>query len=56
MKTIGLTGQDGGKLAPMVDIPLRVPAHATHRIQELHLQAYHTLCAIVEAHFFKEKK
>ncbi|MCU0645219.1 MAG: SIS domain-containing protein, partial [bacterium] len=38
MKTIGLTGQDGGKLAPMVDIPLRVPAHATHRIQELHLQ------------------
>ncbi|MCI0494715.1 SIS domain-containing protein, partial [candidate division KSB1 bacterium] len=47
MKTMGLTGQDKGKLAQMVDIPLRVPAHATHRIQELHLQVYHTLCAIV---------
>jgi D-sedoheptulose 7-phosphate isomerase len=56
MKTIGLTGQDGGKLAQMVDIPIQVPASTTHRIQELHLHVYHTLCAIVEAHFFKERK
>ncbi len=56
MKTIGLTGQDGGKLAQFVDIPIQVPASSTHRVQELHLQVYHTLCAIVEAHYFKEKK
>jgi len=56
MKTIGLTGQIGGKLALMVDIPIRVPASSTHRVQEFHLQVYHALCAIVEAHYFKEKK
>ena len=56
IETIGLTGQGGGKLAQMVDIPIRVPASSTHLIQELHLQVYHTLCAIVEAHYFKEKK
>jgi len=56
MKTIGLTGQTGGKLAQMVDIAIRVPANGTHRIQELHLHVYHTLCAMVEAHYFKELK
>lgn len=56
MSTIGLTGQPGGKLAQMVDIAIPVPASSTHRIQELHLRVYHTLCAIVEAHYFKEKK
>lgn len=56
MKTIGLTGKHGAKLAQMVDIPIQVPATSTHRIQELHLKVYHTLCAIVEAHYFKEKK
>jgi D-sedoheptulose 7-phosphate isomerase len=56
IKTIGLTGQDGGKLGQMVDIPIRVPASSTHLIQELHLQVYHALCAIVEAHFFKTLK
>jgi len=56
MKTIGLTGKIGGKLAQMVDIAIRVPANGTHRIQELHLHVYHTLCAMVEAHYFKELK
>ncbi len=54
MSTIALTGQDGGKLAPMAEIAIQVPARSTHRIQEMHLQVYHTLCAVVEAHFFKE--
>jgi D-sedoheptulose 7-phosphate isomerase len=56
MSTIGLTGQIGGKLAQMVDIAIPVPASSTHRIQELHLHVYHTLCAIVEAHYFKVPK
>ena len=56
MKTIGLTGQNGGKLARMVDIAIQVPAITTHQIQELHLHVYHTLCAIVEAHYFKDLK
>jgi len=56
MKTIGLTGQEGGKLGQAADIPIRVPAKSTHHIQEFHLQVYHTLCAIVEAHYFKGLK
>lgn len=56
MKTIGLTGQAGGKLAQVADIPIQVPAKATHHVQELHLQVYHTLCAIIEAHYFKGLK
>jgi D-sedoheptulose 7-phosphate isomerase len=54
--TIGLTGELGGELARIVDVPIQVPGNSTHRIQELHLHVYHTLCAIVEAHYFKEPK
>lgn len=56
MKNIGLTGQDGGRLAQMVDVPICVPVSSTHQVQELHLQVYHTLCAVIEAHYFKVKK
>jgi D-sedoheptulose 7-phosphate isomerase len=50
--TIGLTGRGGGKMAPLCDIAIRVPATRTFEIQELHLPVYHCLCAAVEAHFF----
>lgn len=56
IKTIGLTGQVGGMLAQMVDISIRVPASTTDLIQELHQLVYHTLCAIIEARYFKEVK
>lgn len=56
MKTLGLTGKSGGQLAPMTDITIQVPANHTDFIQELHLHVYHTLSAIVEAHYFKEMK
>lgn len=56
ISTIGLTGTSGGKLAQLADITICVPADTTHRIQELHLHVYHTLCAIVEAHYFKALK
>lgn len=56
MRTIALTGEDGGQLVPMVDIAIKVPAKATNRIQELHQIIYHTLCSMVEAHYFQESK
>lgn len=56
MTTIGLTGAHGAELAPLVDIAIKVPAQNTNDIQELHLPIYHTICAIVEAHYFKEMK
>ena len=52
MKTIGMTGKGGGKMAGMCDIRIGVPAARTFEIQELHLPVYHCLCAMVEAQFF----
>jgi D-sedoheptulose 7-phosphate isomerase len=52
MKTIGLSGKGGGKMAALCDILIAVPATRTFEIQELHLPVYHCLCATLEAHFF----
>jgi D-sedoheptulose 7-phosphate isomerase len=52
MKTIGLTGKGGGKMAALCDILIRAPATRTFEIQELHLPVYHCICATLEAHFF----
>lgn len=52
MHIIGLTGQQGGLLKQLADIPLCVPETETFKVQELHLPVYHYLCAAVEAHFF----
>ena len=32
----------------LCDIRLKVPAQETHKIQELHLPVYHTVCLMVE--------
>ena len=47
--TIGFTGKDGGRLAPLCDIELRVAADMTARIQECHLLLGHLLCDVIEA-------
>ncbi len=52
LTTIGLTGQKENPLSTLVDIPLRVPASETYRVQELHLMLYHQLCLMLEARFF----
>ena len=47
MRTIALTGRDGGRLAEQMgedDILISVPADNTARIQEVHLLAIHCLC------------
>ena len=47
MRTIALTGRDGGRLAEQMgedDILICVPADNTARIQEVHLLAIHCLC------------
>ncbi len=46
--TVGFLGRDGGKLAPLVDLPLVVPADETARIQEAHIFLGHVLCALIE--------
>jgi len=52
MKTIGLLGCKGGKLAPLVDIGLIVPSDSTPRIQEVHIMIGHILAGLVEKELF----
>ena len=49
---IAMTGEAGGKLAPMADIALKVPSSETYRVQEYHLPVYHYLCAEIEKAMF----
>jgi D-sedoheptulose 7-phosphate isomerase len=49
MTSIALTGKGGGKLAPLVDILLDVPAIHTPLIQQAHICVYHFLCEEIEA-------
>ena len=48
MKTIGLTGNNGGKMREFSDILINVPSSSTPRIQELHLPIYHYICEQIE--------
>jgi D-sedoheptulose 7-phosphate isomerase len=52
MKTVALTGNDGGVIAKMVDFPLVVPSTSTPRIQEAHILIGHILCEMVEHYLF----
>jgi D-sedoheptulose 7-phosphate isomerase len=52
MKTIALTGGTGGALAKIANAAIIVPETETYKIQELHLPVYHTLCLMLEEHFF----
>jgi D-sedoheptulose 7-phosphate isomerase len=49
---LGLTGEGGGKLAPLCDLCIRVPAKRTLEVQEFHLPVYHTICLLIEDEFF----
>ena len=46
--TIGLLGNDGGKIKEFVDIPIIVDSDNTARIQEVHRVLYHIICELVE--------
>ena len=46
--TIGLTGEEGGRLAPFCDLALRVPSKSTARIQECHIAICDAICEVVE--------
>jgi D-sedoheptulose 7-phosphate isomerase len=47
-KVIGLLGKDGGKLAPLCDASVVVPAQATERVQEAHITVIHIWCELLE--------
>lgn len=51
MAVVGLTGRDGGDVPALLapgDVEIRVEAHSTARIQEVHLLIIHCLCDLVD--------
>ena len=52
MKVIGITGETGGSMKQYCDVLVNVPAIRTAHVQELHLPVLHSLCKIVEDHFY----
>ena len=52
IKIVGLTGANGGELAEVADVVVKVPETETYMIQELHLPVYHCWCLMLEDRFF----
>jgi D-sedoheptulose 7-phosphate isomerase len=52
IKVVGLTGKNGGELADVADVSVKVPETETYMVQELHLPIYHCWCLMLEDKFF----
>jgi D-sedoheptulose 7-phosphate isomerase len=52
LRTIGLTGAGGGRMAEHCDVLLAVPLRQTPRIQEVHLVTFHAICGALEQRLF----
>lgn len=48
MKTIALTGRDGGALGRAADIHVNVAHESTARVQEVHRTLIHAICELIE--------
>jgi D-sedoheptulose 7-phosphate isomerase len=54
IKTVALTGESGGKLAPLSDYIIKIPSSDTPRIQESHILIGHIFCEIIENNLFQK--
>ena len=54
-KTVGFTGNQGGKLAELADFVISVPSGDTPRVQENHIIILHIICCLVERELFGDK-
>jgi len=53
MKVVSLTGKNGGKLADLSDVEIRVPHFGfADRIQEVHIKAIHIMILLIEKLMF----
>lgn len=48
MRTVALTGESGGKLAPLADVAILVPSSETSHVQEAHLAVEQLIAFLVE--------
>lgn len=55
LKTIGMTGETGGKMKEFCDVLINVPEKRTAFVQELHLPVYHAMCLMIENEIFGMK-
>ena len=49
LRTIALTGRDGGAAGAAADIHINVPETSTARVQEVHRTLIHAICELVES-------
>ena len=52
LRTIGLSGSEGGRMAEYCDVLMAVPLQHTPRIQEVHLVTFHAICGALEERLF----
>jgi D-sedoheptulose 7-phosphate isomerase len=55
LKTLALSGREGGSVAAQADVALTVRSRNTPRIQEVHITIGHVLCDLVDFLLFPEK-
>lgn len=53
---IAFTGPKGGAMAEFADIVVKTPGDSTKVVQEAHATLWHTLCCLIEAHYFPEPR
>lgn len=53
---VSLTGPKGGAMAEFAGIALKAPGATTKEIQEAHATLWHTICCLIEAHYFPEPR
>lgn len=49
LKTIALTGRDGGSVGAAAEIHVNVPDQNTARVQEVHRTLLHVMCEVIES-------
>jgi len=52
MMIIGISGKSGGRMKKYCDLLINVPETSTAEIQELQRPVLHTICRIIENHFY----
>jgi D-sedoheptulose 7-phosphate isomerase len=55
LRTIGLSGAEGGRMAEYCDVLMAVPLRQTPRIQEVHLVTFHAICGALEERLFGQQ-
>ncbi len=53
---VSLTGPKGGKMAEAACIAIKAPGGSTKEVQEAHVVVWHTICCLIEGHYFPEMR